>query len=157
MHHPHTTELFFKMVSSFSDSVLDANAYALGLPEDYVSPTVNTSIRLQPLISSSEYFDRSIGYNRAELQQLGIITVNRGDANTLHDLLDQINQEPIFLVSVREQPYMDYQSVTGQVYPEDVINVDIPHFGKATHVDIPMVAMSHALFIKGSVIVRVNR
>lgn len=147
--------LFFRMVSAFLSEPIVPENYILGEPTDFVSPNVNTSIVIKPKISSSEYFDRHLGYNRADLNVLGRVGVYKRNAVDLHGLLEQINSEPLFQVTVKDYPYADYSTVVGQIYPDDVVNVDIPNFGKNAYIDIPMVARSNALFIKGSAIVRV--
>ncbi len=147
--------LFFKMLSAFTDTPVSAENYELGIPVDYVSPTVNTSILIKPRVSSSEYFERQLGYNRASLDVYGRIGVYKNTATDLHGLISQINSEPLFLITIKEQSYSDYSSVSGQIYPDDVINVAIPDFGRNNYIDIPMVAAADSLFIKGSAIVRV--
>lgn len=152
---PEKVALFFRMLSAFTDTPVHQDNYYLSDPIDFVSPTINSSVLIQPKVSSAEYFARQLGYNRAELNVLGLVGAYKHSAEDLHGLLDQINSEPLFLITVKEQPYSDYTTVTGQIYPDDVINVAIPSFGRKAYIDIPMVAVAGSLFIKGSAIVRV--
>lgn len=147
--------LFFRMLSAFTSTPLSPENYVLGLPVDQLIGTVNTSITLKPKIASNEYFDRTLGYNRAQLDVVSIIGVIKGGATDLYGLLGRINQEPIFEVVQKDGPFSDYYTVPGVIYEDDVFNAPIPAHGMTDYVDVPMFATPTALFIKGSLVVRV--
>ena len=86
------------MLSAFTSAPLSPENYVLGSPVDQLIGTFNTSITLKPKITSNEYFDRTLGYNRAQLDVVSIIGVIKGGATDLYGLLGRINQEPILLV-----------------------------------------------------------
>lgn len=149
--------LFFRMLSAFSPTPLSHDNYMLGMPVEHQTPNTNTVISLQPKIRSHEYFDRVLAYTRAELEVISIISVTKGSATDLYGLLDQVNNEPLYEVIQRDGPHADFYTVPGSIQPEDVINVPIPAHGIKEYVDVPMFAVPEALFVKGSMVIRVYK
>ena len=94
---------FFKMISANIRRELDPDDFELGTP--VARPVgLNTEISIVPYHSSHWYTNRVMRYNRADLAGPYMVIVQRNAANTLYDLLDQINVDPIFQINQRPHP-----------------------------------------------------
>ena len=89
---------FFKMLSAHVDEDISQEDYELGLPYDG-DIGLNTKIMVRPLLSSSVYFNKPVSYNRLNLNDVKILVVNKNNHKTVHDLLEQINTEPLFTIT----------------------------------------------------------
>jgi hypothetical protein len=145
---------FFKMLSAFVDEDISSSDYSLGIPYDG-DVKLNTKIDVKPLLSSHTYFNKPVSYNRLDLTDVKVLVVSKGTNKTIHDLLDQINVEPLFIVTQKPDRRADYVSVDGFITSADVFNGDIPAMGAKKYIEIPLVAQPQSLFIKGRLILRI--
>ena len=97
---------------NFSDPV------AVAVP----TPTHNTMIRMAPYVHSGYYGSRKVYYNRIHVSELGRISVVRGSAVNVTDLLPQINEKLGILI----KPTDIYDSVLPAPIPgETSVAVDL--------------------------------
>lgn len=145
---------FFKMISANIRRELDPDDFELGVP--VARPIgLNTEISIVPYHSSHWYTNRVMRYNRADLAGPYMVIVQRNAANTLYDLLDQINFDPIFQINQRPHPEKDLVSVAGVITQDDVYNVELPAQAGRAYITVPMVAKPESLFLLGSLHVRI--
>ena len=97
---------------NFSDPV------AVAVP----TPTHNTMIRMVPYVHSGYYGSRKVYYNRIHVSELGTISVTRGAALNVVDLLTQINDKLGILI----KPTDIYDAVLPAAVPgETSVAVDL--------------------------------
>lgn len=142
------------MLSAFVDEDISQNDYELGLPYDG-DVKLNTKIMVRPLLSSSVYFNKPVAYNRLNLDDVKVLVVNRQSHKTIHDLLEQINSEPLFMITQKPDRRSGYVSVQGFITPEDIFNAELPKMGAKKYIEIPLRANPQSLFIKGSLVLRI--
>ena len=147
---------FFKMISANIRKDLDPNDFELGDPEP-LPFGLNTQIRIRPYHASHWYTNRVMRYNRGDLGGQYMVTVYRHDALSLIDLLDQINEEPLFHLNQRLHPQKDLVSIPGVITPGDIVDVELPSQDGRLEIKIPMLANPKSLFLVGALQVRILR
>lgn len=145
---------FFKMLSAFIDEDISQEDYELGLPYDG-DVKLNTKIMVRPLLSSCVYFNKPVSYNRLNLNDIKILEVNKNNHKTVHELLEQINAEPLFTITQKPDRRSDYVTVDGYITEEDIVNSEIPAMGAKKYIEIPLKATETSLFVKGSLVLRI--
>lgn len=91
-------------VNSVLGSSYTLAQFDFGVPElvGVALPTRNSVVKLAPKAASGYYGTRKVYYNRIHASDLGVISVQRGAATRVSDLLESINEKYGILITVED-------------------------------------------------------